>query len=189
MAERKKLRERPRGSGDVRIQSEGAHEGTPDAAHELTDARVGPLFRFLAGLALLLAVTLIAVSFLMWSFLRRADRAEPPRHPLASLRETPPEPRLQTLWGVDERPGHEDATLASKNQRTRLERLEGVEQSFSQHGWVEHQAEDERVLGSYGWIDAQNGVVRIPIERAMELVLEHGLPVAPGADAPKEPSR
>ncbi len=35
--------------------------------------------------------------------------------------------------------------------------------------------EDERLQG-YGWIDRENGVVRIPISRALELVLERGLP-------------
>lgn len=36
-------------------------------------------------------------------------------------------------------------------------------------------AEDE-VLQSYGWIDKEENVVRIPIERAMELLAERGLP-------------
>jgi hypothetical protein len=30
-------------------------------------------------------------------------------------------------------------------------------------------------LESYGWVDKEGGVVRIPIERAMDLVLERGL--------------
>jgi hypothetical protein len=29
-------------------------------------------------------------------------------------------------------------------------------------------------LETYGWVDKEGGVVRIPIERAMDLVLEHG---------------
>jgi hypothetical protein len=29
----------------------------------------------------------------------------------------------------------------------------------------------------YGWIDRAEGLVHVPIERAMELVLEEGLPV------------
>lgn len=37
--------------------------------------------------------------------------------------------------------------------------------------------EDE--LNSYGWIDQQAGVAHIPIERAMDLVVERGLPVRP----------
>jgi hypothetical protein len=32
------------------------------------------------------------------------------------------------------------------------------------------------LLNSYGWIDRQNGIVRLPIDRAMELLLERGLP-------------
>lgn len=32
-------------------------------------------------------------------------------------------------------------------------------------------------LSSYGWIDAESDRVRIPVERAMELVLEEGFPV------------
>ena len=35
---------------------------------------------------------------------------------------------------------------------------------------------EEHVLASYGWLDAQAGVVRIPIERAMDLVAQRGLP-------------
>jgi hypothetical protein len=38
-------------------------------------------------------------------------------------------------------------------------------------------AREESELNSYGWLDRTAGVVRIPIARAMELVLERGLPV------------
>jgi hypothetical protein len=37
-------------------------------------------------------------------------------------------------------------------------------------------AEEDRTLSSYGWIDRPGGVARIPIERAMELVTERGVP-------------
>jgi len=40
---------------------------------------------------------------------------------------------------------------------------------------------EERVLASYGWLDAQAGVVRIPIDRAMDLVAQRGLPARAGA--------
>ena len=35
---------------------------------------------------------------------------------------------------------------------------------------------EDTLLGSYGWVDRNAGVVRIPIERAMQLTLERGLP-------------
>lgn len=45
--------------------------------------------------------------------------------------------------------------------------------------------EEERVLNSYGWVDQQAGVVRIPIDRAIDLVVQRGLPVQPAA--PQKP--
>jgi len=38
-------------------------------------------------------------------------------------------------------------------------------------------AAEEQVLTSYGWVDQQKGVVRIPIAQAMELIVKKGLPV------------
>lgn len=46
-----------------------------------------------------------------------------------------------------------------------------------------HRAWEERVLAATEWIDPLNQVVRIPIERAMELTLQEGL--AARAEEPK----
>ena len=35
------------------------------------------------------------------------------------------------------------------------------------------------MLDSYGWVDKNAGVVRIPIDEAMKLTLERGLPARP----------
>jgi hypothetical protein len=37
-------------------------------------------------------------------------------------------------------------------------------------------AEEEQILNSYGWVDKNAGVVRIPIEEAMKLTVQRGLP-------------
>jgi hypothetical protein len=37
-------------------------------------------------------------------------------------------------------------------------------------------AAEEAVLNSYGWVDKDSGRVRIPIERAMEILAKKGLP-------------
>jgi hypothetical protein len=42
---------------------------------------------------------------------------------------------------------------------------------------------EDRVLTTYGWVDRNAGVVRIPIEQAMKLTAERGLP----SRASKEP--
>jgi hypothetical protein len=41
----------------------------------------------------------------------------------------------------------------------------------------------QNLLNTYGWIDRQNGIVRLPIDRAMELILQRGLP-ARSSNAP-----
>jgi hypothetical protein len=40
----------------------------------------------------------------------------------------------------------------------------------------ELRAKEDQILESYGWVDRNAGVVRIPIEVAMRLTLERGLP-------------
>jgi hypothetical protein len=37
--------------------------------------------------------------------------------------------------------------------------------------------EERTILHSYGWVDATAGIVRIPIDRAIEVLAERGLPV------------
>lgn len=41
-------------------------------------------------------------------------------------------------------------------------------------------AAEEAKLRSYGWIDKNAGVIRIPITRAMDLIVQRGLPVRSG---------
>ena len=40
-------------------------------------------------------------------------------------------------------------------------------------------AKQQQELETYAWEDRKAGIVRIPIERAMDLLLEKGLPVVP----------
>jgi hypothetical protein len=44
---------------------------------------------------------------------------------------------------------------------------------------------EQRALTTYGWVDRNAGVVRIPIEQAMRLTVERGLP----SNVPKETQR
>jgi hypothetical protein len=46
------------------------------------------------------------------------------------------------------------------------------------------QGQDD-LLNSYGWVDRVNGKVRIPIDRAMELLAERGLPARQIAPEPE----
>jgi len=42
---------------------------------------------------------------------------------------------------------------------------------------------EQQQLTTYGWVDHNNGFVRIPVDRAMEMVLQKGLPARPAEQA------
>ncbi len=44
---------------------------------------------------------------------------------------------------------------------------------------AELRAAAEQQLGTYGWVDRPNGIVRIPIDHAMNLLIQRGLPQRP----------
>ncbi len=62
--------------------------------------------------------------------------------------------------------------LAGQRQPSTAPRLETVPGSTL----AETNRRSNAILGSYGWVDRAHGVVHIPIERAMELLVQRGLP-------------
>ncbi len=40
-----------------------------------------------------------------------------------------------------------------------------------------YRADQEKILEGYGWVDSHAGIVRIPVDRAMDLLLQKGYPV------------
>src|SRR5581483_4377284 len=38
---------------------------------------------------------------------------------------------------------------------------------------------EDKILNSYGWVDKEHGVVRIPVDRAIDLLAQRGLPSRP----------
>jgi hypothetical protein len=49
--------------------------------------------------------------------------------------------------------------------------------------WRDYQKAQLEMVNSYGWVDRKAGIVRIPIDRAMDLVLQKGLPARSGSGA------
>jgi hypothetical protein len=47
-------------------------------------------------------------------------------------------------------------------------------------------AREDAVLNSYGWVDKTAGVVRIPIDEAIKLTVQRGLPVRQGSGETKK---
>ena len=48
-------------------------------------------------------------------------------------------------------------------------------------------AEEDAILASYGWVDDEAGTVRIPVEAAMRIVAERGVPQQVGPPATEAP--
>jgi len=44
-----------------------------------------------------------------------------------------------------------------------------------------YREDQEKILQSYGWVDPQAGIVRIPVDRAVDLLLQKGYPVRGGS--------
>ncbi|MGD0225752.1 MAG: hypothetical protein ABSF71_25765 [Terriglobia bacterium] len=49
--------------------------------------------------------------------------------------------------------------------------------------------EQEKILDGYGWVDSQAGIVRIPVDRAMDLLLQKGYPVHGSSPAEGGPAK
>jgi hypothetical protein len=52
--------------------------------------------------------------------------------------------------------------------------------------YAEFRRQQEQQLNSYGWVDRQKEVVHIPVSRAMELLLDRGLPEPTGQANPEQ---
>jgi hypothetical protein len=65
------------------------------------------------------------------------------------------------------------ATLMQQYPTPRLQTDDGAQDIADLH------AREDLLLNSYSWVDQSQGKVRIPIERAMDLIAQRGLPVAP----------
>jgi len=122
------------------MQSE---ETKVNPGHETTDADVKPILWFLIGLALLLTVAMVGMTFLFDFLQNHFQRAGVQVNSVIDVNQIPPDPRLQP-------DPHEEL--------------------------LEVRSREERILHSYGWIDKDSGVFRIPIDRAMEIIAKSDLP-------------
>lgn len=125
---------------------------------ESSNIKARPVYMFLLILGIAVAGAFVAIVVILYGF-RKLDEANATREPASRIqlpagqRKLPPEPRLQGA------PGPEGPTLLPLDEMK------------------VYQKEVSEKAASYGWIDKQNGVARIPIERAKELIVEKGLPV------------
>jgi hypothetical protein len=118
----------------------------PPLNHELTDADPSPILKFLAFLVVLTIVIAATVAF-FYNYLERREAAEKTaRYPMSLLDAQRPLPPPPRL------------------------------QTYPFQDIKELRQTEVPLLESYEWIDRNAGTVRIPIERAMDVLAERGLP-------------
>lgn len=146
--------------------------GEGHVRYEKTD--VQPLALLRVGLILMLvtiAVVLALLPFFSWLHERKMAQ-DPPAGPIPRYEpgRKVPEPRLQ---------GSSNAVMQHEG--------------FSDVPPLDlaaFRAKQDTLADSYGWVDFQTGVVRIPIDRAMLLVAHRGLPFRHDSPpAPEEPQQ
>jgi hypothetical protein len=138
--------------------------GTPpgNAGFEHQDLQVSGILYFLLSLAV--ATVLVSVLLVgVYKFLDKRDRANQPV--VSPLVANVPRPELHSRADYEQ---YAEKTFPNP-------RLETDERN--QLNQIRTREDDQ--LDSYGWVDEKAGMVRIPIERAMDLLVERGLPVRP----------
>jgi hypothetical protein len=134
-----------------------------DTKHPPVAASTGPTegdgisYRGIVWFVGILIVTTVFCQGLMWWMFRyeqvRITAAGTPRAQYAApVLQAPPPPNLISL----------DSKDMPLGEPTNLQRF---------------REDEDLILTSYGWIDRNGAVVRIPIDRAKALLLERGLPV------------
>jgi hypothetical protein len=146
------------------MSEEMMNHGHPhqDTEFEHEDLGTRGIFAFMIGLAVV-GIVIYFIIVGMYSFLDRYERS---RMAMSSPLVTGPGAmsRVMTQDEVDQIFKDNGAPLLETNER-------GQFRSFLLN--------QEDQLNSYGWIDEKAGVAHIPIERAMALIVERGLPVCP----------
>jgi hypothetical protein len=83
------------------------------------------------------------------------------------------------VYGIFQYLAAHPATSVQSNPMTVLDSQIPPAPRIEEHPAIEMQqlnTQEEHTLTTYGWVDKKAGVVRIPIDRAMELQLERGFP-------------
>lgn len=149
-----------------------AHSGDQSVREgfEVTDANTGEIAVFLVALFISVGVFFV-VSFGFGILINRGlDKQDGPTNKWAAQNQVAPRKEIESNPVLQQK---QLAKLTQQFPTPRLETDDGNQDLTELHG------REDLLLDHFSWIDRGKGTVRIPIERAMELIAQHGLPVAP----------
>jgi len=139
--------------------SDPHHNQHDNGGFEREDLGPKPVYGFLVGLA----ISGVLVYYAIWGMFHFLDAFER-KHQAAKA------PMVQ--YQQDTRESERDVTAAKVKQEFPEPRLEDNE--FTELN--DYRYQEEVTLNSSDWVDQSAGTVRIPIEQAMKLIVERGLP-------------
>jgi len=148
--------------------SDGREEIDTSTGYEQSDVRVTGIVVFLTALAIFVVVASILSYGLGKVLNARMNKEDGPTSKWAAtvnireLGNLPNNPEMQ----------HKVAELTTSFPTPRIQLDDGNQDVADLH------AREDLLLDNYSWADRAHGKVRIPIERAMELIAQRGLPVA-----------
>jgi hypothetical protein len=133
-------------------------------AFETRDVKARTIYVYLAVLAVAVILSYIVCVFILRATTKMAVDSDTPPPPVRQemgkdYLTMPPEPRLQ---GV---PGHGNDPQSDLREKIR---------------------EDTQANDTTAWIDQSNGIAQIPVEDAMKIIAEKGLPAASTPPAEKK---
>ncbi len=150
----------------------------PALGYEASDVRASGIAIFLASLAAFILVFFV-FCFAMGKVINNAlvKHDGPPNkwHQIGAQ----PHQRGASMASTTEMEQQQLRTMTQRFPTPRLQMDDGNQDLADMH------QKEDLLLDHYTWVDKSQGKVRIPIERAMELIVQRGLPVAPSA-APAE---
>lgn len=139
-----------------RYEANMEHVQAAEAGYDHSDLGARGIIGFLIGLA----VTVIFVHLLIWGFFRTYAHFEPKP------------PARSSAIIVPEAPAGPQLDPASRFPAPQLQPDEVGDMN-------KYREAVDQQLSSSGWIDEKAGIAHIPVERAIELVAQRGLPVRP----------
>jgi|SRR5271166_6594040 len=144
------------------MSDETKHETTTGhGSYEHQDLQASGVLYFYLGLAVAVLLCILGLRGL-FAFLDRREKAlEPPVNPLVS--NVPADTRHLPM-------DYKDYLKNFPNPRLEIDERNQLD---------DERLREDKSLYSYGWVDEKAGIVRIPIERAMELLAQQGLAVRP----------
>jgi hypothetical protein len=125
--------------------------------YERQDLKPSGILYFLLALGVATLLCILGIKGL-YSFLERREKAsQPPVNPLITNR---PEDTRHIERGYPQ-----SVFPNPKLEEDERGQLDDI------------RTNEDKTLYSYGWVDEKAGIVRIPIERAMDMLVQRGLPV------------